>query len=393
MYQKSLITLALALACCASLAAQTYGYNYQAVVRDGSGQPLKNQTVSLQFQILRSPTQVFNPAYAETHNGLTTDQFGLVTAVIGKGTDNFGRFDTIGWNSGPRYLKVLIKTPGNGDFKPLGEAKEIVHAPFAGGGEDWVNVKDTILYTSKKVGIGISAPQQALDISGGVRMKTDWPSLTFENNNGKKMYWEMSPSGKLYLFDPTTNFYRIAFDEPGRMGVKTSSPEADLDINGSLRSNYLIVDGQVDVGGPLYTKCLTILGGCDVYELSQSTEKVRPGEVVRIDPSGPTNSVRRSQKAYDKMATGVVSGAGGVNPGIGLRQEGKLEGDTPVALAGKVSVYVTGKVRPGDLLTSSAVPGRAMAVKNRRKAFGAVIGKALTAPDAEGLVLVLVMMR
>jgi len=91
--------------------------------------------------------------------------------------------------------------------------------------------------------------------------------------------------------------------------------------------------------------------------------------------------------------TGVVSGAGGIQPGIGLTQEGIFQGNTKVALGGKVKVKVVGKVQPGDLLTSSSTPGCAMAVKNRRKAFGAVIGKALAAPDAEGLVLMLVMMR
>lgn len=144
MYQKLCITLVLALACCANLAAQTYGYNYQAVVSDGNGQPLKNQAISLQFQILRTPIQTLNPSYAETHNNLTTDQFGLVTAVVGKGILDMGRFDTISWQNGPRYLKVLIKTTSSSGFVPLGEAKEIVHAPFAGGSGIFIRQADTI---------------------------------------------------------------------------------------------------------------------------------------------------------------------------------------------------------------------------------------------------------
>ena len=55
---------------------------------------------------------------------------------------------------------------------------------------------------------------------------------------------------------------------------------------------------------------------------------------------------------------------------------------------------VTGPVEVGDLLTTSAEPGKAMAVKNRKRAFGAVIGKALESDaDGDGLVLMLVQPR
>ena len=101
----------------------------------------------------------------------------------------------------------------------------------------------------------------------------------------------------------------------------------------------------------------------------------------------------RSTKAYDRTVLGVVSGAGGVSAGMELQQEGLLEGNTSFAIAGRVYVKVTGKVQPGDLLTSSNVPGHAMKSKNRKKERGAVIGKALSFPNEEGLVLMLVQTR
>jgi hypothetical protein len=78
-----------------------------------------------------------------------------------------------------------------------------------------------------------------------------------------------------------------------------------------------------------------------------------------------------------------------------MGQEGSIaDGQYPVALAGRVYVMAThegGFIRPGDLLTSSSTPGKAMKVKKLRKAQGAIIGKAMTSLDSEdGMVLVLV---
>ena len=100
-----------------------------------------------------------------------------------------------------------------------------------------------------------------------------------------------------------------------------------------------------------------------------------------------------SQKAYDRTVLGVVSGAGPISHGVELSQAGVLDGNTPFAIAGRVYVKVIGKVEIGDLLTTSDKAGYAMKAKYGKKAFGAVIGKALTVPNSEGLVLMLVMMR
>ena len=91
---------------------------------------------------------------------------------------------------------------------------------------------------------------------------------------------------------------------------------------------------------------------------------------------------------------GIVSGAGGIRAGLRLGQKGVLDGETPVALSGRVYVRAceeNGVVRPGDLLTSSSTAGVAMRATDATRSHGAILGKAMTGPDAEtGLVLVLV---
>lgn len=63
-------------------------------------------------------------------------------------------------------------------------------------------------------------------------------------------------------------------------------------------------------------------------------------------------------------------------------QENTANG-SPVAIDGTVEVLAVGPIAVGDFLTTSNVPGHAMKAKNRRKGYGAILGKAMT-PLAKG---------
>ena len=73
---------------------------------------------------------------------------------------------------------------------------------------------------------------------------------------------------------------------------------------------------------------------------------------------------------------------------------GSARGGKNVALTGRVYVLAdagNGAIKPGDLLTSSPTPGRAMKVTDYPKAQGAILGKAMTGlSEGKGMVLVLV---
>src|ERR1700722_17736777 len=74
--------------------------NYQAIVRDASGQPLPGgQNVGVRFQIHDATT---NGAvvYQETAT-VQTNQFGLVTYAIGTA----GNLTTVNWGRGSKYLQ------------------------------------------------------------------------------------------------------------------------------------------------------------------------------------------------------------------------------------------------------------------------------------------------
>jgi len=144
---------------------------------------------------------------------------------------------------------------------------------------------------------------------------------------------------------------------------------------------------------------LEITGGSDLAEpfKIEDAEAIKPGMVLAIDPKRP-GQLRLANQAYDRTVAGIVSGANGINPGLTMKQAGSMaDGSLPVALTGRVYCWAdasNGPIQPGDLLTTSDVPGYAMKVADHAKAQGAIIGKAMTAlAEGKGLVLVLVSLQ
>lgn len=153
---------------------------------------------------------------------------------------------------------------------------------------------------------------------------------------------------------------------------------------------------RVTSNGQMLASAVQIYGGGDLAEHFLTGEAVGPGTLMVIDEEHP-GRLKPSMAAYDTRVAGVVSGAGGVKPGVTLQQEGVMEGNAVVAIAGRVYVKADARqasIKPGDLLTSSDVPGHAMKAADRERAQGAVIGKAMTGLDGgEGLVMVLVSLQ
>ena len=98
---------------------------------------------------------------------------------------------------------------------------------------------------------------------------------------------------------------------------------------------------------------------------------------------------------YDTKVAGIVAGANSLGSGVSL---GTGSHDVNVALAGRVFCNVDASlisVEVGDLLTTSSLPGYAMKATDRKKAQGAILGKAMQrlARGEKGQILVLVTLQ
>ena len=104
--RNTIICLVL-LVCTLGMYAQQ-GINYKALIKDGAGAVVANETIDVRFTII-ADTGSTN-VYEETHTGATTDANGIVILTIGDGTANSGVFSDIAWGGDTHSLKVEIDT-------------------------------------------------------------------------------------------------------------------------------------------------------------------------------------------------------------------------------------------------------------------------------------------
>ena len=132
--------------------------------------------------------------------------------------------------------------------------------------------------------------------------------------------------------------------------------------------------------------------GADVAEnYYTKDDSIEEGDIVSMDSSIQAG-VRKSSLAYDRQTVGVVSTVPGLllQDELGMGNEGR---PVPVALAGRIPVKVSaenGRVKVGDYLTSSSVPGVAMKATKAGPVIGQAIQNFNYADDAIGLVIAFV---
>jgi hypothetical protein len=171
------------------------------------------------------------------------------------------------------------------------------------------------------------------------------------------------------------------------MGLGAQGLDGRIAVFDGSGKSQIIIDGKAgDIS----------FGNADCAEEFDliADERVEPGAVMVLDPEG---RLRLSDQPYDRKVAGVLSGAGGFKPGITLDRKSCAGPRGALAVIGKVYCKATAAreaIETGDLLTTSAIPGHAMRAGDSRRAFGAVIGKALAGlRTGEGLIPVLVALQ
>jgi hypothetical protein len=103
-------------------------FNYQAVVRNNSGEVVANQNISFRISILQG-SESGTVLYVETH-AISTNAFGLANLKIGDGTLVSGVLSPGGWGATSHFLKVEIDPAGGSAYTHLGTS-ELLSVPYA----------------------------------------------------------------------------------------------------------------------------------------------------------------------------------------------------------------------------------------------------------------------
>jgi len=232
--------------------------------------------------------------------------------------------------------------------------------------------------------------------------------INLENVGGANVFQmtvDASGHGVFFVKDTTNTtkmqFHSTAttyFNNAGGVAIGSTGTGGNaLRVTG----NFEVQTGDAIIGNTLSAAVVEIRGAgndlAETFKVNNEIDAIKSGMIVSIDPKNP-GEMTLSTSAYDRKVAGVISGAGDLHAGIHLGDTGKVsEGFHPVALTGRVWCHVaptSSPIAPGDMLTTSAIPGHTMKVADYAKAQGSIIGKAMTSVNKEtGMVLVLVSLQ
>jgi hypothetical protein len=370
------------------------------------GAGIANQAQSAYSTIGGGQNNIATNAHSAVAGGGWNTASGISSFIGGGGGDTFGgpwpntasgNWSAIlgGWNNTASGYSSAI---GGG----AGNTASGIYATIPGG-----NANQASGNYSFAAGYGAQAAHPGAfvwsDGSGGGFSSSGPNQFCVRAAGGVLLSDNLAYGGQLNKLDVADNFtatVRAADFLLGFSGRRGSPGRALVDLTDTLYLNFASDWAHTFIGGDNVSVCsLTVRGGCDIaepFQMSRSEKEIPKGAVVVIDEDNPGH-LKMSDRACDRRVAGIVSGANGVNTGVKLTQEGVFENGQNVALSGRVYVQAdagNGSIVPGDLLTTSDVPGHAMKVIDPAKAQGAILGKAMTGLKAgQGFVLVLVTLQ
>lgn len=315
----------------------------------------------------------------------------------------------------------------DGEIRVLNDANQQIitlngangHAEFGGEGENGNlavrNGENRVVIDldgeTGRLGVGGSGQSGLIHVRNPdgderVRLHGESGAVELRNANGRTIILsgesagvnvgENGQAGKIDVRNSGNKVTITHAGEDGKITLRDNNGEWTIGLNGNTGDIFVGGNGQggnIDVRNKVGQRTIDLDGETGDIRLSNADcaeefalaadQTAEPGTVMVLDDDG---KVCRSSCPYDTRVVGVVSGAGGLKPGIVLDRHHGDSDRGVIALMGKVYCLVTAEsapIRVGDLLTTGDVPGHAMKVLDPSRSFGAVIGKAM-APLASG---------
>lgn len=214
--------------------------NFQALVRDGSNELVRNKQVGITISVTNSSNAVF---YSEQQT-VTTDGNGVAIMVIGDGSPIKGSLSTIDWSNGLYYLQTSIDL-GNGTtalscISPLLSVPYAFYAEKAGDASvdlsDYVKKSDVNLnnyYSKSEVNALLATLEKKIENGGGALQEEDGViKAAFSVSDSKQVYFS---KGNLQ-YQASTDTWRFANEQYERQCA----------LNENISSTYT---GWIDLFG------------------------------------------------------------------------------------------------------------------------------------------------
>ena len=259
--------------------------NYQGVARNGAGQLMANENMTLGIA-LKMGSASGAAAYAENHS-VTTDANGVFSIKIGNGEAVSGAYGNMPWGSEATFVTVLVNGSEIG-------TTELMAVPYALSSGDGSQSASEVPYDNSLSGLAAVNAQEAIDeLVGGGSVDAD-----------------ADPTNEIQTisFDAATN--EISLTEGGTITIPSGGTDADADPTNELQT--LAFDAGTNELSLSDGNIVTIpSGGTDAdadpnneiqdISLSGTELSISNGSTIDLEPIIPSGSTDDQNLSFDEI--------------------------------------------------------------------------------------------
>jgi hypothetical protein len=249
MKTKFILTILLFLNFCLLSSQVPQGFNYQAVARDATGNPIINTLLPVRITI-QSDSLGETTFWIEEHSSVTTNSFGIFTLVLGKGVKQSGStvstFNDIDWTVTPKFIKTEVNYGG---WKIMGSSRlwtvpySMVSGNFIGNLAGDVTGKQGETVVSK-----VSGTIEKLAVKGAV-VSNDSALFEVKNRTGQTVFAVYNEGVRVYIDDGVTKGTKGGF-AIGGFGTEKGTSDPLFVVNAdSIRAYIKQNPGKGSKGG------------------------------------------------------------------------------------------------------------------------------------------------